>query len=465
MKENNTFFPQNLKKSQFVASESAKEEIFSERNLKVLALAIAQLSKPQDQTIIKVLSCHDNDKFSKKIINIINQNLNQSHIKVFSLKESDFVLKPIFDFVAKSSKFAISFYCYKDKNTNQYVLEIYNSKFNLFSSTNFELLKQKAEQLQQEVFSNSNIKSDISILSTKNIFNEFISKTFGSLDLNKDQSRILSVGFLSQNYKIDQLQKHLIGNLDFKYYFLPFFKKSKNKALKLKLFSFYKKPDVIIDIYSNGQKIDIYIKENKKYRKMTLEEQILFLIFFKNYRTAEDTKIINNFNSIFNFDLLNQKMSNSSKVLKQQIELLENQEIEFSYLNNLVKQNPFVKVILILNFLNYQKTQNSNFDKTKEIFKKMNSFKGIIDFEVYGVEQVEDLIEELKLYDFKVIDKQIELLNYWDQIYYFESNTGEKIKIFADFSLKKLLVFINSDNSIKYKQIINKLFMKGRNDN
>ncbi|UWD33940.1 hypothetical protein NX772_02405 [Mesomycoplasma molare] len=280
------------------------------KEIRKLILSLIDLNKESE---LKIFISSDSDEFSLKFLEqIINTFSKEDKIKVFLTKQQEHISFSLFSFIAKKIKFDYSFYVSTNNFRQEVNFSIFDHNFNFIKNDVFAKLQNIfLNKIFTEIENNINKQSTFTIVKRKKIEEEYINKMIEEFYFWKKETKLLSIGFLNSNSDVKKFQEKLIGRLDFKFIYskMSFFKL---KWLNLVYFSFFKKPDLLVDLDDEKEKVTFYVKEMKKYRKLNNYELFFLITHFLNKKLKKyKIKLNTELDMVFNLETVLKRLENN----------------------------------------------------------------------------------------------------------------------------------------------------------
>ncbi|WP_436358446.1 hypothetical protein ACR34G_02800 [Mycoplasma sp. 480] len=401
------------------------------------------------------------DKISEIFISLFEfKDTNQ----ITTLRKKDSIFFPLFAFASRKVGFDYSIYISENPLSKEISISFYKGNMQFLSKEEIEKMKFYFEYETNLEFENIQKNNSFSILKIDNIVENFATTLINDFMLRKNDSKILNIGFLNKNNDIKLLQQKIVGKMDLKFNYSPF-SIIKSKMINKLYFNLFKKSDVLIDYENDFNNIIFYVKNKNKYIKISDIELFITICHFLNTE-LNTTKILmnNELFKIIDLEVIKQRLLNKEGINLINVNLDSKMNITIEQKTSLVFDNPFKNLILFLNFLNYCKTQNLNFEKIRDFLKKIYKYN---ELEFNSLTSKINLEKTKNIFFEKGYKLIFEHQNDSMQTFYcyFENKMSEKIWFFYNFSFCNAKIMYESKKNVKYNYFMHKLIKRIKNDN
>ncbi|VEU59645.1 hypothetical protein [Mesomycoplasma neurolyticum] len=412
-----------------IVDETNVKKFFKNKNLsKILFFLDSYFLKDNS----KILIICDEKTWDNNFLNIISEGLNTLNKKI-----------AIHNLEKKFSKW-FSYYIFK-KTQFKYLFLFYfeNNKFffEIFDNDLKHIFFKKELIDNLVIYENQISNRNFYKLKNKNFAFDMLVTIYDLFFVRKNDDKLLNVNFINDDDFINYCQKLLSLLMDI------------NFSIGTKKFFSKQKTDLKIYLEKNNDLASFYYKKKNHFLKITFSEVLVIIHHFLNKESTNNSFVINNnFDKMLNIETNN----NGNNILK--INFLG--QLVFENIDDKIKNNPLIPILLVISFLNYKKTQFQNFEKIKELLQKFYSYKNIDILEWNKKINIKEFVNFFISKKYKVVKIKKENNEYWNLVFTLQNKKNHVIKFFTNTKIQKNKILFEMDTKQKKLNLILKALKK-----
>lgn len=430
---------------------------FNKVSLYILATVISDILKTkQISEEVFVFIGHDGHRGLKKLALSLVNSFGYHKIQATIYNDDAKISKSLFDYTSQKIKSYYNFYFRKIPNSKYICLEIKNSK-NEFPIP--QVLEYLEKEYHRNKFNDFHSKETIVWkINLETIWQDFQNELFNKKTIRYNDAKVLKVAVSSKNKKLRKNLEKMIGNFDIEYI------KSWNiifgfPLLKKIFLAYFKKVDLLIDYDKSSHLPIFYIKNKKTYKKISFLEMVLIL-FHYNIDKNPKKEIFKIEYDFIKLSFLEQIAQRNNIPFEHNLNFSNKEDFHFRFFFNELGEihfsnfqnesyNIFFLIMSMIEFFNYQKTQNFNFVKIKDHLSKIYDYPIDWEKEFLSKNNFKTIIENLLNKGFEVEKAENKIFSFFDSRIKFKNKNNIEFFLFVNTNLNYYKIFLKTkDNSV-----------------